>query len=563
MILGIDLGTSNSMAAVYRNGQVEFITSRTGNKLIPSVVSMDEEGYFYAGDVAKERKLRHPEMTVDLFKRSMGTKQMFGISGKELTACELSAVVLKSIKEDAENYLKEAVSDVIISVPAFFNNAQRKAVLKAGKLAGFNVKKIINEPTAAALAYGVSGTTQGKFEEKIILVLDLGGGTFDISVMEVSDTVMEVVAVCGDNRLGGSDFTKRLEELFLKHNRIAVTLNRDEEAWLWNQAEKAKKQISIKGTGRMECSIRGRQYEYTITEAEYEEVCFDLLEKIRRLTIKAVEESKYKAEEIEDIIMVGGGTKLSIVKKMIEKLAGKALDYPISPDEAVVMGAALQGAMLERKEDIKELVMTDIAPYYIGTMTIGGSGHDLHSVYDVILQKNVTIPSKGTVVHRMGASSFRMSAYQMEDKYGEKCYELGGLNYIVPELGNGNYVDVHKSVYYDNNGIIHLSVYIPATGVKFENTLEDENNEMLWDETTKRLEELDYLNLGDGSLDADKLLIAQADNLYMEMDIEARQKLSRAIVEFEGALKSGKRSDAMKHRHTLETLVNIYQTTVF
>ncbi len=559
MILGIDLGTSNSMAAVYRNGKVDFIPGRTGSKVIPSVVSMDKDGIFYVGEVAKERKIKYPHMTVDLFKRSMGTKQIFAIGDKEIMAEELSAIVLKSIKEDAESYLGETVAEAIISVPAFFNNAQRKAVLQAGKLAGFDVKKIINEPTAAALAYGVQGTSQGIFEEKIILVLDLGGGTFDISVMEAGEDVMEVVAVCGDNKLGGIDFTNRLIELFLQANHLTDEMNIEEQASLWNQAQCAKHQMSRDGFGEMNCTIAGKTYEYMITEAEYEEACFDLLERIRKLTFRAVEESKYKPEEIEEIIMVGGGTKLSIVKMLIERIAGKALSYPIDPDEAVAMGAAMQGAMFEKKEDIKDLVMTDIAPHYLGTITSAGGQHDLNEEFEMIIPKNATIPSQGKLIHYPRPARWLFTLYQSEDQYGEHRNYIGGLNYIAPDLGTSERVEVHKIIYYDVNGIVHLAVHIPDTGVTFEDTIVDENSELSLEEARERLQKLKYLELGDREQNENQLLIAQAENLYMELDIKTREQLSNIISEFEGALNGGKRSDIIKMRQELKGFLEQHQ----
>ncbi len=260
MILGIDLGTSNSMAAVYKDGETILVQSRTGNYQIPSVVSMDEDGVFYTGDLAKERKLNYPEYTVDMFKRSMGSEKMFSIGDKEVKAEELSAVLLKGIKEDAQAFVGEELTDVVISVPAFFTNPQRKAVMCAGELAGFNVRKIVNEPTAAAMAYGIQNMETDNEEETVIVVLDLGGGTFDISVMEVSDNVMEVVAICGDNKLGGGDFTQRLMDIFLKENNIHKTLSVEEYATLWKKAEVAKIKLSKDGKAEMNCNIDGKHY---------------------------------------------------------------------------------------------------------------------------------------------------------------------------------------------------------------------------------------------------------------------------------------------------------------
>lgn len=552
MILGIDLGTSNSMAAVYKDGNVEFITDSTGSRLIPSVVSVDENGEFYVGELAADSRLRTPDRTAALFKRSMGTKNKFSLAGKEYSASELSAVVLKHIKEEAEEYLGETIEDAIISVPAFFNNAQRRAVLEAGMLAGFNVRKIINEPTSAALAYGVQGTSQGKFEEKIILVLDLGGGTFDISVMEASDTVMEVVAVSGDNKLGGSDFTNRLMELFIKNNGITDELTIEAHTRLWNAAEEAKLQISDEGFGKMECVLAGGKYEYSISEAEYEKACHDLLARIRKLTIKAIDESKYSADEIEDIIMVGGGTRLSIVKKLMEKMAGKLLDYPISPDEAVVIGAAMQGAMLEKKQDIKELIMTDIAPYYIGTLTSGNGNHDIYTDYEVVLQKNVTIPCKGSVVHIMNPNKFSMGIYQMEDKFGENRSLIGSVSYVVPNLGKGKSAHVHKNIYYDINGIIHVSVRIQETGVVYTDTIGDISEDI-------DISKADNIVLADHKQEGDRLLIEQADALYMELGMKERGMLMAAIDYFEDMKKRGKRKDIIISRNRLKQLINHFK----
>ena len=315
MILGIDLGTSNSMAAVYRGGKVELVKSRTGSHVIPSVVSMDDEGAFYTGDMALQRKKQYPDKTVQMFKRSMGTSALFELGDKKFKAEELSAILLKSIKEEAEAYFGEEITDAVISVPAFFNNPQRKAVMQAGKQAGFDVKRIINEPTAAAIAYGINSMEQGKDSinpnervrskesiqsPDVIIVLDLGGGTFDISVMEVNDNIMEVVAICGDNKLGGGDFTQRLMELFKEANSIHKELNIEENRELWEKAQQAKHQLTAEGIGTIKCTIGGREYEYSITEAEYEDACYDLLDRMRKLTLQAVEESKYDPEEIEE-----------------------------------------------------------------------------------------------------------------------------------------------------------------------------------------------------------------------------------------------------------------------
>lgn len=555
MILGIDLGTSNSMAAVYKDGQVVFIKSCTGNTIIPSVVSMDENGTFHTGDVAKERLLGHSRNTVDMFKRSMGTNKTFTIGDKEIRAEEISAILLKSIKEDAEKFLGETVTDAVISVPAFFKNPQRKAVLRAGELAGFNVKKIINEPTSAAMAYGINAEEN---EEKIIIVLDLGGGTFDISVMEINGNVMEVVAICGDNKLGGGDFTNRMQELFIRNCGIEGELSAEDSVKVWKAAERAKQQITSEGKGDMSCIIDGMEYSYSITEEEYARECKDLLERIRRLTLKAVEESKYEPSEIDEIIMVGGGTRLSIVHKMIEKMAGREIGYEINPDEAVAAGAAIQGAMLERNEDIRDIVMTDICPHYIGVPIWGMETYDTKGVFDVIIPKNTTIPAKRTVVHNSSPSTWIFEVMQSEDEYGINSMTISKFSYIIPETGTET-VDVHKSIIYDNNGIIHAEAYIPANGLRYSTTITNDDCELTMDEANKRIEELKYMNLGPRESEEDLLLLAKAENIYIEHSGRERESIGNCIGAFEDALQHGKITRIREARAMLAGMINAYE----
>ena len=258
MILGIDLGTSNSLAAAYIDGEVVLVKNKAGGHTIPSVISADIEGNVYTGDLAIHRENQYGDMSVSIFKRSMGTGKKFWLGDISYTAEELSSILLKAIRNQAEEFFGEEITEAVISVPAFFNNFQRKSVINAGKIAGFDVKRIINEPTAAAIAYGVQNTDE---DRKVIIVLDLGGGTFDISVMEVNGSVMEVVAVCGDNKLGGGDFTKRLIKLFKEYNSIEGELDKEDETALWNEAEKAKHQITGRKKTKKDKKLLSRSQE--------------------------------------------------------------------------------------------------------------------------------------------------------------------------------------------------------------------------------------------------------------------------------------------------------------
>lgn len=568
MILGIDLGTSNSMAAIYKDGQTILIESSTGGYSIPSVVSMDDDGAVFAGTVAKERKLMHLGATIDMFKRSMGTTKCFKLGDKELKAEELSAIVLSAIKADAEHFIGEPVSEAVISVPAFFTNPQRQAAIRAAKLAGLQVKRIINEPTAAALAYGMQNNESADKEQRAIIVLDLGGGTFDISVMEINDKVMEVVAVCGDNKLGGSDFTSRIIELFMQKNNITQTLSAEEEAVLWSKAELAKQRLSDHGYIELECSIGDRLYSMKLSEAEYEEACFDLLERIRKLTLRAVKESQYEAEEIEEIVMVGGGTRLELVHKMIEAMAGRKLGYKVSPDEAVAAGAAIQGALLEHDEGLKELVMTDVCPYYIMTEKLVKNGLDYRVDKEIFIKKNTVIPTKMKMVTNIKPSTVVSPIIQSTDIYGSDAITIGSLKYNVPEPVIKDLVDyadtacnnmdgycpVHISVSYDYNGLVEYEAYIPENDMTYKAAFSTYENISDGQDEMKP----EAFKLKDRENDMNELLIARAENVYAELGNKERRYLSDVITEFEAAINTGKITRIRKAKEQLTQLLYRY-----
>ncbi|MDE7424550.1 MAG: Hsp70 family protein [Lachnospiraceae bacterium] len=566
MILGIDLGTSNSMAAVYREGKPVIIESRVGRKQIPSIVSVDENGNFFAGDVAKERQITYPNQTVSGFKRSMGTEKTFSIDGKELKAVELSAIILRNIKEDAEHFLGEKIEDVVISVPAFFSNPQRKAVLQAGELAGLKVRQLINEPTAAAMAYGIQDKeTESEAEDtKVIMVMDLGGGTFDISIVEQTGNIMEVVSVCGDNHLGGEDFTRHLMTMFLEFYGMEE-LEKCEEIFLWKQAEQAKKMFASSEKASMHCNIKGKNYDYDVMEQEYEMACFDLIEKMRKLALKAVEESKYEMEEIGEILMVGGGMKLSIIQKMVAKLAGKQLEYKINPDEAVALGAALTGHLLEQNYEVKDLIMTDICPYNLGVITYSVIKYDMNSGFENLLPKNTIIPAKRTkriwIVEKTEKMKNRI-LYQASENYNDEAIKLGELSYLMPDtLDDGSYITY--TIICDINGIVEFEIYVEANHTTKSMILCNENCELTMEEARKRIQELDYLKSTPMEEENNKLLYAKAERMYSECIGRDREKIGSYLQEFEKAIYSWDEKKILIARENLESLLSDLEKTVF
>ena len=350
-ILGIDLGTTNSLAAVWQEGESCLIPNSFGEYLTPSVVSFEADDTVYVGKTAKERLVSHPAQSFSVFKRFMGTDQRYEVNGKQYRPEELSAFVLRALKEDAETYLKEEVTEAVISVPAYFDDKRRKATKRAGELAGLKVERIISEPTAAAIAYGL----YEKRANTRFLVFDLGGGTFDVSILELFENILEVRAVAGDNYLGGEDFTDLLVNEFLQKNEIPLdSLTMRELGRLHNAAEIAKREFTDKDEVSIVFPYQDEDKELHISLKDYEALCEPLLEKIRKPVQRSLSDAHIKLSEIDEVVLVGGATKLPAVHNFIVKLFRKFPDTSINPDEAVAIGAAIQAAMKERNEAVKE-----------------------------------------------------------------------------------------------------------------------------------------------------------------------------------------------------------------
>ena len=558
MILGIDLGTSNSLAAAYIDGEVKLLKNASGSHKYPSVISISENNVIYTGEEALMRKKLYAEKTVEMFKRSMGRNITYSLGNKEYKAEDLSAMLLKSIKKDAEEFFGEKIDEAIISVPAFFNNHQRKAVILAGELAGFKVRRIVNEPTAAAIAYGITKKENVDVDKKVIAVLDLGGGTFDISIIECDDNIMEVVAVCGDNELGGGDFTNIIVKMFLEKNGINRELSTEEKELVWDKAQKAKHQITELGIAKIECEIEGVCYNYSISETEYEEACMDLLEKIRKLVIKAVDESKYYLEEITDIVLVGGGTRLSIVQKCINKMLGREVEYSINPDEAVVRGVALQGALINKEDGVEDLIVTDICPKYIGKKSSRIVEYDNDIEFEIIVNKNTPIPTKKKLGKRI---NYRKGAWDMiliesEDALGIKSNELCDFSYKNPELEGVIYEWYY--VTYDINGLIYVEVNYPQTGASYGTVVGNDDLGLSDEEIYKQKEELDKMFSTEKN-DENTLIISRAERMYEECLGDKRKIIGEYIEALEEAINMGKEKDIVERRNALNNILDLYE----
>ena len=552
MILGIDLGTTNSLVAVYKDGDVTVIPNRLGSLLTPSVVSVDAEGTVYVGETALERKSVDPANTVSVFKRAMGTERIYELQGKKYRAEDLSSFILRSLKEDAEAYLGCEVDEAVISVPAYFNDRQRKDTKKAGELAGFKVERIINEPTAAAIAYGID-QKDDLDEEVRYLVFDLGGGTLDVSILELDDMIMEVRAVAGDNFLGGEDFTEVLYRMFINKFEIderevpLKTLTH-----LKRQAEKAKKEFCQKDKIVLSAVIEEEPLHMEVTLKEYEEACQLLFERIKKPIERSLRDARIRLDDIDEVVLVGGATKLPLVRRFVGRLMGRPAKAGINPDEAIVIGAALQAAMKERNRDIKEIVLTDVCPYSLGTDTsIRGIGDSLESGYfDPIIERNTVVPASRTKKYwtvRDNQRSVSVDILQGESRLAKGNLKLGSITVPVPPRPAGE-ESITVTFTYDINALLEVIVKVDSTEVTKKVIIKGEDS--IYDDAAAeaRMAQLDYLKIHPRDQEENKLLLLKAERMYEEALGDLRPMINRSLMEFEAILNRQKPEEITQGR---------------
>lgn len=556
MIVGIDLGTTNSLIAYFSEEGPRIIPNRLGNNLTPSIVSVDEEGNVYVGETARERMSLYPDSVAMAFKRSMGTERTFELSGHRFKPEELSSMILRALKEDAEAYLGEEITEAVISVPAYFDDKRRKATKRAGELAGLKVERMISEPTAAAVAYGLYDKTK----DTRFLVFDLGGGTFDVSILELYHNILEVRAVAGDNYLGGEDFTEVMAKLFLQKTGLQVqNLSEKEQVRLYKQAEKAKRAVNDDSKITMNFLHGEEMLETEITVKEYEEACEELLLKIREPVKKSLADAGLKLGEIDDVILIGGATRLTIVKDFLIRLFRKFPDTRLNPDETVALGAAVQAAMKERREEVKEVILTDVCSFTLGTEVVVEyeEGKFEDGRFCPIIERNTVIPASHTerlYTVRDNQDKVRVRVLQGESRFARNNLYLGELNIDVPKGPKGQEaVDVTYT--YDINSLLEVEVVVVSTGVKQKMIIKGQDNQMTEEEIAKRMEELAYLKLQPRDYEENRLVLLRAERMYEEALGERRRKLDRYLTAFEAALKRGDHDEIIDAREELNEVL--------
>ncbi|MDE6723124.1 MAG: molecular chaperone DnaK [Eubacterium sp.] len=553
-IIGIDLGTTNSCVSVIEGGEPVVIANAEGARTTPSVVAFSKDGERMVGNVAKRQAITNPEKTISSIKRHMGSDYKVDIDGKAYTPQEISAIILQKLKADAESYLGDTVTEAVITVPAYFTDAQRQATKDAGKIAGLEVKRIINEPTAAALAFGID-----KEDDQKVMVYDLGGGTFDVSIIEMGDGVQEVLATAGNNSLGGDDFDKKIMDWivdeFKKSNGIDLSSDKMAMQRVKEAAEKAKIDLSGMTTAQISLpfitadATGPKHLELTLSRAQFNQMTADLVEATMGPVRQAMKDSGLSMSEIDKVLLVGGSTRIPAVQEAIQKFSGKEPFKGINPDECVAMGAALQGGVLGG--DVKGLLLLDVTPLSLGIETMGG-------VNTVIIERNTTIPTKKSQIFSTAAdnqTSVEVHVLQGEREFAKDNKTLGmfHLDGILPARRGVPQIEVTFDI--DANGIVHVSAKDLGTGKEQNISITASSNmskediekavkeaEQFADEDKKKREAVDLKNGAEQMVYQTETLISENGDKFSADDKSALETKTEALKE---ALK-GDDLDAIK-----------------
>ena len=537
MIFGIDLGTTNSLIAWLKDGVPTTIANVHGHVLTPSAVSVDADGSVLVGATARERLVTHPKRSAASFKRLMGSGQKLTLGGTSYRPEDLSALVLRSLKADAEQATGEKVEEVIISVPAYFNDQQRKATRLAGELAGLKVLRLVNEPTAAALFHGI----HERDADATFLIIDLGGGTFDVSILERFSGVMEVRATGGDSFLGGDDFTEAMLRLLARRTGLddKALAEPAKNGALRHAAESAKRALAS-GTS-CEVDLQGIGLDkFSVTTAEFEKACEPLLERLRAPIERALRDARLRVADLDEIALVGGASRMPMVRRLVSQLFGRLPARHLDPDQTIALGVAVCAGLTSRDEAFEEMVLTDVCPHTLGIRIAEDDGHGGHigDVFLPVIERNTVVPASRvktvqTVVDNQ--TKLAVAIFQGESRHCSQNIELGSVELKIPPLKAGA-VKVEVRYTYDVNGILDVDVAVADHGIEKNLVIRKLAGDVSDEEIARRRVELAALKVHPRDQDQNRLVLERANRLYEQLLGDERETVGRWLGQFEAVL---------------------------
>lgn len=563
MIVGIDLGTTHSLIGTYGEQGPQLFPNALGECLTPSVVSVDDEGHVIVGRAARDRMVSHPDSSVATFKRWMGTPRETRLGTHTFRPEELSALILRSLIADAEAATGEKVTEAVISVPAYFSDAQRKATRAAGELAGIRVERLINEPTAAALAYGLQENREGSR----FLVFDLGGGTFDVSVLEMFDGVVEVHASAGDNFLGGEDFLDVLQTAFCAEHQLSVdALTPQERGQLRRRLEQAKRELGANASVLVEWRHGERTLNWQIDEERFARLAEPLVHRIRTPLERAMRDARLQPAQLDEIVLVGGASRMPLVPRLVSRMFGRLPLRHVNPDEAIALGACVSAGLKARDQRLDEIILTDVCPYTLGVKISrrDDKGQEQQGFFAPIIHRNSTVPvSREESFQPMRDNQTRLTleVYQGENPMVARNIKLGELDITLQPQSTIAQNSVSVRFTYDINGVLQVEAELAATGERHELLLEQNPGLLDPAEIRTRLAALENIKVHPRHKQENVAVLARAERLYEEY-VSARAQLQQWIAYFRSILESQDEQLIREHRRQFGEALDTLESSV-
>ncbi|STO93517.1 molecular chaperone DnaK [Haemophilus pittmaniae] len=561
--IGIDLGTTNSLIAQFIDGETRLIPNKLGHGLTPSVVSVSEDGSILVGLAARERLATAPHMTASAFKRFMGSDKIFKLGKQQFRAEELSALVLKSLKEDAEHFLGEPIEEVVITVPAYFNAIQRQATKNAAEMAGLKVSRLLNEPTAAGLAYNL----QDKPDDTNFLIFDLGGGTFDVSILDYFDGVVQVSASAGDNKLGGEDFVQVLQHYFLTQCSTLSNAQKQRiqtSSECWQVFEHAKRQLSKEKSVKIALTLDEQVHEAIISEEDFRQAAQPLIARLRQPIERALRDAKLNPASIDGIILVGGSTRMPIIRKAIAQWFQRLPLSVINPDEAIARGAAVQAALIARNQNLEEVVLTDVMPFSLGT-TVGvdmPNGQRVNDRFSPIIERNMPVPisrEEHYVTSQDNQTKLHFDIRQGESAISSENILLGEMFVTVPPRPKGE-VGITVRFSYDINGLLEVDLTNDELDIQVNQVFRHNSHNLSEAEVQASREKLAKLKIHPRDQQENRYLLEKAKRLYENYLGEDRATISEFLAYFETELESQDEGRIHRARKKMQECLARYDT---